>query len=93
MSPYKFLYVFADDVPATGTGTLVIGLEDVNDNAPTIEEREIRVCNKESLPVVLSVTDKDGPGYASPFSVELQGDGKNNWTARMNDSSRLLFNY
>lgn len=33
-----------DDVPATGTGTLIIQLEDVNDNAPTIEERSIRVC-------------------------------------------------
>lgn len=32
-----------DEVPATGTGTLMIQLEDVNDNAPTIEEREIRV--------------------------------------------------
>uniref|UniRef100_A0A8C3GAM5 Cadherin-1 n=1 Tax=Cyclopterus lumpus TaxID=8103 RepID=A0A8C3GAM5_CYCLU len=32
-----------DDVPATGTGTLIIQLEDVNDNAPTIEERTIKV--------------------------------------------------
>lgn len=32
-----------DEVPATGTGTLIIQLEDVNDNAPTIEEREITV--------------------------------------------------
>uniref|UniRef100_A0A3Q4HZA7 Cadherin-1 n=1 Tax=Neolamprologus brichardi TaxID=32507 RepID=A0A3Q4HZA7_NEOBR len=33
-----------DAVPATGTGTLIILLEDVNDNAPFIEEREITVC-------------------------------------------------
>uniref|UniRef100_A0A4W6G7P4 Cadherin-1 n=1 Tax=Lates calcarifer TaxID=8187 RepID=A0A4W6G7P4_LATCA len=33
-----------DDVPATGTGTLIIQLEDVNDNAPIIEERVIKVC-------------------------------------------------
>ena len=33
-----------DEVPATGTGTLIIQLEDVNDNAPIIEQREIRVC-------------------------------------------------
>lgn len=36
--------LFPDDVPATGTGTLIIQLEDVNDNAPTIEERAITVC-------------------------------------------------
>ncbi|XP_026802544.3 B-cadherin isoform X1 [Pangasianodon hypophthalmus] len=75
-----------DEIPATGTGTLVIELKDVNDNVPVIEERLITVCNKDSSPVVLSVTDKDGPGFAAPFNVELQGDGKNNWTARMNDS-------
>lgn len=34
----------SDEVPATGTGTLIIRLEDVNDNAPIIEERAIRVC-------------------------------------------------
>lgn len=33
-----------DEVPATGTGTLIIQLEDVNDNAPIVEEREITVC-------------------------------------------------
>ncbi|XP_070834244.1 B-cadherin-like [Chaetodon trifascialis] len=75
-----------DDVPATGTGTLVIKLEDVNDNPPTIEERQIKVCNKETAPQLLSVTDKDGPGFAAPYSVSLQGLSKTNWTARMNDS-------
>lgn len=85
-----FLYTFADALPATGTGTLLIELTDVNDNAPTIEEREIAVCNKESTPVTLSVTDKDGPGFGAPFSVVLQGDSKNNWTAKMNDSSKHL---
>uniref|UniRef100_A0A3P9LDK8 Cadherin domain-containing protein n=1 Tax=Oryzias latipes TaxID=8090 RepID=A0A3P9LDK8_ORYLA len=33
-----------DPVPATGTGTLVIILEDVNDNPPFIEERNITNC-------------------------------------------------
>ncbi|XP_034040528.1 cadherin-1 [Thalassophryne amazonica] len=75
-----------DEVPATGTGTLVIQLEDVNDNAPTIDEREIRVCNKDMVPQLLSVTDKDGPGFAAPYSVILQGSSKTNWTAKMNDS-------
>ncbi|XP_053292155.1 cadherin-1 isoform X1 [Pleuronectes platessa] len=75
-----------DEVPATGTGTLIIQLEDVNDNAPIIEERTIKVCNKESAPQLLSVTDKDGPGFAAPYSVSLQGMSKNNWTARRNDS-------
>ncbi|KAJ8339955.1 hypothetical protein SKAU_G00345880 [Synaphobranchus kaupii] len=73
-----------DDIPATGTGTLVIQLEDVNDYAPIIEERTIKICNKESQPVTLSVTDKDGPGFGAPFRAELQGESANNWTIRMN---------
>uniref|UniRef100_W5LGV9 Cadherin domain-containing protein n=1 Tax=Astyanax mexicanus TaxID=7994 RepID=W5LGV9_ASTMX len=87
---YKVLILAVDNVPATGTGTLVIELEDVNDNAPVVEEREIKVCNKDSVPVSLSATDKDGPRFAAPFAVELEGDGRNNWTARMNDSNKII---
>ncbi|XP_028278811.1 B-cadherin-like [Parambassis ranga] len=72
-----------DEVPATGTGTLIITLEDVNDNAPAIVERVITVCNKEPAPQLLSVTDKDKEGSAAPYSVEL-ADQVKNWTARMN---------
>lgn len=39
-----FSLVLPDAVPATGTGTLIIQLQDVNDNAPIVEERSIRVC-------------------------------------------------
>ncbi|KAI9546374.1 hypothetical protein NQZ68_027543 [Dissostichus eleginoides] len=75
-----------DVVPATGTGTLIIQLEDVNDNAPTITERLIRLCNKEPASHLLAVTDKDGPGFTAPYSVSLQGLSRSNWTARMNAS-------
>ncbi|KAM8860155.1 B-cadherin [Spinachia spinachia] len=75
-----------DDAPATGTGTLIIQLEDVNDNAPTIEERTIKLCHKDSAPQLLSVTDKDGPSFAAPYSVALQGMSHTNWTASMNES-------
>uniref|UniRef100_A0A8C4FD93 Cadherin-1 n=1 Tax=Dicentrarchus labrax TaxID=13489 RepID=A0A8C4FD93_DICLA len=79
---YTALIGAYDNVPATGTGTLIILLTDVNDNAPTIDEREL----KNSASQLLSVTDKDGPPYGAPYSVSLQGLSKNNWTARMNDS-------
>ncbi|XP_045913417.1 cadherin-1 [Micropterus dolomieu] len=79
-----------DEVPATGTGTLVIHLNDVNDNAPFIEERGIKVCNKDSAPQLLSVTDKDGPGFGAPYSVSLQGLSENIWTAGMNKSNHSI---
>ncbi|KAM6997659.1 B-cadherin-like [Tautogolabrus adspersus] len=75
-----------DEIPATGTGTLLIQLEDVNDNAPTIIERTISICNKKSAPQLLSVTDKDGPGFTAPYTVSLHGPTKTNWTARMNET-------
>ncbi|XP_042584394.1 B-cadherin-like [Cyprinus carpio] len=74
-----------DENPATGTGTLIIELEDENDNAPIINEGSINICNREAK-VFLSITDKDGPLHAAPFSVEPQGDTKKNWTARMNET-------
>lgn len=40
----RLCVISLDEVPATGTGTLIIQLEDVNDNAPVIEERSIKVC-------------------------------------------------
>uniref|UniRef100_A0A4W5K6J9 Cadherin domain-containing protein n=1 Tax=Hucho hucho TaxID=62062 RepID=A0A4W5K6J9_9TELE len=75
-----------NEIPATGTGTLIIELEDVNDNPPTIDERMIKVCNKESSPQLLSVTDKEGAGFAAPYTVQLQGSSLSKWTARMNDT-------
>ncbi|MEQ2273980.1 hypothetical protein XENORESO_011985, partial [Xenotaenia resolanae] len=73
-----------DQISATGTGTLVIKLEDVNDNPPAIDEREFKVCNKRPAPQLLTVTDKDGSGFTSPFNVHLSDSAKANWTARMN---------
>uniref|UniRef100_A0A1A7YF91 Cadherin-1 n=2 Tax=Iconisemion striatum TaxID=60296 RepID=A0A1A7YF91_9TELE len=74
----------SDDIPATGTGTLVIRLQDVNDNAPTIVEREITVCNKNPVSQLLTVEDQDGPGFTSPFSLSLSTESQPKWTARMN---------
>ncbi|XP_027862159.1 B-cadherin-like isoform X2 [Xiphophorus couchianus] len=75
-----------DQIPATGTGTLIITLEDVNDNPPSVDDRLVKMCNKKPVPQLLSVTDKDGPGFTFPYSVTLQDSAKTNWTARMNDN-------
>ncbi|CAL8237126.1 unnamed protein product [Boreogadus saida] len=81
------IMAYDDDVSrATGTGTLEIELEDVNDNIPSINERNIKVCNTESAPQLLSVTDSDGPDFAAPYTVSLTGMSKNNWTATMDDT-------
>ncbi|XP_043991477.1 B-cadherin-like isoform X2 [Gambusia affinis] len=75
-----------DQNPATGTGTLIIKLDDVNDNPPTIVEREFEMCNKKPIPYVLSVTDKDGTGFTFPYGVNIRDSSKAKWTVEMNDT-------
>ncbi|XP_052437729.1 B-cadherin-like [Carassius gibelio] len=79
-----------DDDPATGTGTLVIKLQDVNDNAPVLEERSVLMCLTEPKPVRLTITDADGPGNGPPFIIELNTEYQRNWTIISNSSSGVV---
>lgn len=73
-------------IPATGTGTLVIELDDVNDNAPVIHQRDVIMCNQKPVPALLTVTDPDGPGFSNPFRVELNSSMRGQWHATMNNN-------
>uniref|UniRef100_A0A3B3BEU6 Cadherin domain-containing protein n=1 Tax=Oryzias melastigma TaxID=30732 RepID=A0A3B3BEU6_ORYME len=90
---YTALIIAYEDgvVPATGTGTLSITLEDVNDNPPFIEERNITVCRDDSTPVLLTVTDKDGPRHSAPYNVMVHEISKPNWSVQMNRDSMSVF--
>ncbi|KAK1163538.1 B-cadherin-like [Acipenser oxyrinchus oxyrinchus] len=89
---YTAMFLALDNAspPATGTGTLVVELTDVNDNGPEVVEREIKVCNKETVPQILNVIDKDTSVYAGPFNVQVLGDEEKSWTATMNDKGEHI---
>ncbi|XP_016418702.1 B-cadherin-like [Sinocyclocheilus rhinocerous] len=75
------LYAVDDGVPPlTGTGTLVIHLNDQNDNVPILEVNKVSICvDKEPTMVNITAVDLDFPPYGSPFYYELLGDVKDKW--------------
>ncbi|XP_051515748.1 cadherin-like protein 26 isoform X2 [Myxocyprinus asiaticus] len=75
------LYAVDDGVPPlTGTGTLIIHVNDQNDNVPMLEENHINMClaNEPTMANITAV-DLDLPPYSSPFYFELLGDVKGKW--------------
>ncbi|XP_033492070.2 desmocollin 2-like protein [Epinephelus lanceolatus] len=76
----------------TGTGTVILVVEDDNDNVPLIPTSELVVCEKEGeLGSVLVVAeDKDENPYGPPFSFVLKDpDGK--WSlTKYNDTAATL---
>lgn len=67
------LLFFPGNPPATGTGTLIITLEDENDNAPYVVPSVVRVCEdgKEVNVAVIGARDKDIRPNTEPFKIEL----------------------
>ncbi|XP_015729633.1 cadherin-13 isoform X2 [Coturnix japonica] len=68
-----FLAIDSGNPPATGTGTLHITLEDVNDNIPSLYPTLAKVCDdaKDLRVVVLGASDKDLHPNTDPFKFEL----------------------
>ncbi|KAG6940773.1 cadherin 1 [Chelydra serpentina] len=69
---------------ATGTGTLLLTLEDVNDNGPVPDPREFKICNQNPMVQMLKIVDLDLPPNTGPFKAELLHGSGSNWTATVN---------
>ncbi|XP_051485393.1 cadherin-1-like [Apus apus] len=84
-STYKAIVLAVDSgLPdATGTGTLLLHLLDVNDNAPTLEPRSFEICSREPEEQILTIVDKDLPPNTYPFQAELALGSVTNWTVRV----------
>ncbi|XP_066541207.1 cadherin-13 isoform X1 [Hoplias malabaricus] len=72
---YSAVFIATDNgnPPATGTGTLIIMLQDENDNAPYVFPSVVRVCEdaKEVNVAVIGARDKDIYPNTYPFKIEL----------------------
>lgn len=87
-STYTALIIATDNGSplATGTGTLLLLLSDVNDNAPVPEPRSMDFCQRNPQPHIINIIDPDLPPNTSPFTAELTHGASVNWTIEYHDA-------
>uniref|UniRef100_A0A663MVD6 Cadherin 1 n=1 Tax=Athene cunicularia TaxID=194338 RepID=A0A663MVD6_ATHCN len=91
-STYKAFVLAVDSgsPDATGTGTLLLRLLDVNDNGPMPEPRLFDICNRQPEEQTLNIIDKDLPPNTYPFHAELQHGSGTNWTVKVTRQDLLV---
>uniref|UniRef100_H9G700 Cadherin-1 n=1 Tax=Anolis carolinensis TaxID=28377 RepID=H9G700_ANOCA len=91
-STYVALVLASDSgsPPATGTGTLLVYLQDINDNGPEPDPRAFDICSRSPEPQVLGIVDKDLPPNTDPYSAMLELGSSANWSARVNNDRLTL---
>ncbi|KAJ1122520.1 hypothetical protein NDU88_001006 [Pleurodeles waltl] len=96
-SVYSILIHAVDDgePPQTGTGTILLHVADINDNAPYLLSPYMEVCDQVKNPVlVIHAADKDKDPFAGPFTFEMSDEtriAKDTWKlGNTNDGSAEL---
>ncbi|NXW38306.1 CADH1 protein, partial [Phaetusa simplex] len=91
-STYKAIVLAVDNgsPDATGTGTLLLLLQDVNDNGPMPEPRIFDICSRQPEEQTLNIVDKDLPPNTYPFNAALEHGSGTNWTVRVTGQDTLV---
>ncbi|KAG9474961.1 blastomere cadherin-like [Eleutherodactylus coqui] len=89
---YTIIVMVVDDgIPsATGTGTLVLQLLDVNDNGPVPSPRAFTICSRNPEPYEFTISDADLPPNTYPYAVELTHGSEVTWTAELKGTNSLF---
>ncbi|XP_034039171.1 desmocollin 2 like [Thalassophryne amazonica] len=90
---YNITVKAVDASSKTGTGTVVIQVEDVNDNVPVIPTRDLLLCEKqgEQGSVMVVAEDKDQSPFSAPFIFALPPGHDEKWTVKKhNDTAAAL---
>ncbi|CAH7094082.1 Dsg2 [Phodopus roborovskii] len=88
----KVLAISSDHPQKTITGTVIITVEDINDNCPTLVEPVQRICDDAPY-VNVTAEDLDGPQNSGPFSFSIidQPPGTaENWKIIRQQSTSVL---
>lgn len=90
---YNITVRAVDSSSKSGTGTVIIQVEDENDNIPKLPTDELLLCEKEGVlgSVVLVAVDKDASPFSAPFMFTLPTNNKGEWTVtKTNDTAAIL---
>lgn len=80
--PPDHKYLLFTGVPRyTATGTIVLSLDGISANCPTINTEVRKVC-MHSPSVVISAKPRDGVVYATPFTFSIHGEPQTTWIIR-----------
>ncbi|XP_053570972.1 desmocollin-1 [Bombina bombina] len=90
---YNVTILATDSSGKTGTGTLVINLDDVNDNSPEISRKEYNICQMGRKYAEIVATDADASPNSSPlkFSLDTSSDASigRNWKLDQIDGTTM----
>ncbi|XP_018613055.2 desmocollin-3-like [Scleropages formosus] len=90
---YNITVRAVDSSSKSATGTVVIHIEDKNDNTPHIPQKSLTLCKTDGGlgSVVVTAEDKDDFPFAEPFTFELADRHDDSWTIiRLNGTAALL---
>ncbi|XP_062858256.1 desmocollin 2-like protein [Trichomycterus rosablanca] len=90
---YNITVKAVDETQKTGTGTVFILIEDVNDNEPKIVNPDKVLCLKDNAwgSTLLEAVDYDQPPYSGPFTFALGKEAEGTWKLkRATDTSAVL---
>lgn len=79
----------------SATGTVVIVVEDENDNHPTFPNQDLSICEEEGKlgSVVVVAEDNDQSPFSSPFTFTLPKDYEGKWSVSRYNRKRFYFTY
>uniref|UniRef100_A0A3P8QQZ5 Cadherin domain-containing protein n=1 Tax=Astatotilapia calliptera TaxID=8154 RepID=A0A3P8QQZ5_ASTCA len=89
---YNITVRAVDASSKSATGTVVIWVEDENDNIPTIPS-ELTFCQEDGVlgSVVVVAEDKDQSPFSSPFTFSLPNNNDGTWSVKsLNDTAATL---
>ncbi|XP_063307518.1 desmocollin-3-like [Pelobates fuscus] len=78
-----------DQSGKTGTGTLVIIVDDVNDNMPFVPRDGTNICTTGKSYSVVEAADPDGTPYSAPFKFSLDPSVSNQWRIGQTDGNSI----